>query len=79
MSHVSDDGVPRKWEITPHERHELVVYNIKLLYERLQHIYTLNLGNRHSSRDPWAITIQMNIPIFFVEDQFILMKGNPPK
>lgn len=39
MSHVSDDGVPREWEITPHKRHELVVYNIKLLHERLQHVY----------------------------------------
>ena len=69
MSHVSDDGVPREWEITPHKRHELVVYNIKLLHERLQHIYiyTLNLGNGHSSRDPWAITVQMNIPIFFLK------------
>jgi len=69
VSHVSDDGVPREWEITPHKRHELVVYNIKLLHERLQHIYiyTLNLGNGHSSRDPWAITVQMNIPIFFLK------------
>jgi len=65
VSHVSDEGVPREWETTPHRRHELVVYNITLLHEQLHLTYTLNLGNRHSSRDPRAITLQMNIPIFF--------------